>query len=359
MSKSILALLSLSILAAISGCCGKAPTGEKLGAPTVMSAITAEAVTPTSMLARQPSPTTTPTSPATPTPAPSSLPPSPSSATPTTPKVKATSLPEPTRPAVGTPFQGWGIDYCGPSLADCAALGATWSRSRISTLAEAQAALDLAQSLNMKLVLRLLPSEDWAWNGNQFDLTPLGEFEPIFDHPALLGFYGLHEPWERFDVDQLRLFYQQFQEVVAGHNVLLWQDLGYIHPTFTDGICDLCGVAVNPHKWDRAGNPAQDWERTTQKLDGARQYMASSSATLCAGLQVYGLDFSIGMRAPVRMPTPEEYMENVRLVVETYGVRCVTNYAYTHRSYDHVLGDADQAPLREAVHQMAERYFGP
>jgi hypothetical protein len=216
----------------------------------------------------------------------------------------------------------------------------------------------LAQSLNMKLVLRR-PSQDWGWNGYQFDLTPLREFEPIFDHPALLGFYGLHEPWERFDADQLRLFYQQFHQIVAGHNVLLWHDMGHIRPAFTDGICDLCGVAVHPHKWGRGGEPLNDWERTTRKLDGALQYMAGTSATLCASPQVYGRDFGSGMRAPVRMPTPEEYMENVRLVVETYGVRCVSTYPYIHHSYDHVLGDADQALLREAVRQMAERYLGP
>ena len=321
MSKSILAFLSLSVLVTISFCCGFLPIWGKLETPPP----------PTAEVTSLPTPPTT---------------------------VEATSLPQPTGLAVATSFQGFGIDYCGSELAECAALGATWSRSRISTLADAQAALDLAQSLNMKLVLRL-PSKDWSWNGNQFDLTPLHEFEPVFDHPALLGFYGLHEPWERFDDDQLRLFYQQFHEVVAGHNVLLWQDLGHIRPTFTDGICDLCGVSVGPHVWGQGGEPVNDWERTTRKLDQALQYMAGTSATLCAGPQVYGRDFRSGMRTPVRMPTPEEYIENVRLVVETYGVRCITNYTWTHHSYDHVLGDADQAPLREAVRQMGERYFGP
>jgi len=221
-------------------------------------------------------------------------------------------------------------------------------------LADAQAALDLAQSLNMKLVLRL-PSGDWGWNGNQFDLTPLREFEPVFDHPALLAFYGLHEPWKRFNADQLRLFYQQFQEVVAGHNVLLWQDLGHIRPTFTDGICDLCGVSAYPHIWGRDGESVNDWERTTRKLDEALQYMAGTSATLCVTLQGFGWESP----RRYRMPTPEEYIENARLVVETYGVRCITNYPWAHNAYDYVLSDADQAPLREAVRQMSERYFGP
>jgi hypothetical protein len=219
-------------------------------------------------------------------------------------------------------------------------------------------ALDSAQSLNMQLVLRLR-SGDWGWDGRQFDLTPLREFEPILDHPALLGFYGLHEPWERFDADQLRLFYQQFHQAVAGYDVLLWHDLGHIRPTFTEGMCDLCGVLADPHAWERGGGPANNWERTTRKLDGALEYMAGTSATLCVGPQMFGRDFARGMRVPVRMPTHEEYVDNVRLIVETYGVRCITNYAYAHRSYDHVLGDADQALLRQAVHQMAERYFRP
>jgi hypothetical protein len=58
------------------------------------------------------------------------------------------------------------------------------------------------------------------------------------------------------------------------------------------------------------------------------------------------------------MPTPDEYIENMRIIVEEYGVKCITNYAYIHRSYDHVLGDPDQAPLREAVKRMSDLYFG-
>jgi hypothetical protein len=228
----------------------------------------------------------------------------------------------------------------------------------VSTLSDAQAALDLAQSLSMKLILRL-GTGDWGWDGHRFDLTPLHKFEPVYDHPALLGFYGLHEPWERFDADQLRLFYQQFHEAVAGHDLLLWHDLGHVRPAFTDGICDVCGVLADPHRWSKSGEPVNDWGRTTRKLDAALRYMSATSATLCVSPQVFGRDFRSGMRAPVRMPTPEEYVENVRLIVEEYGVRCLTNYAYTHGSYDHVLGDKDRTPLRDAVHEMSERYFRP
>jgi hypothetical protein len=215
----------------------------------------------------------------------------------------------------------------------------------------------LAQSLNMRLLLRL-NTGDWGWDGQRFDLTPLHTFAPVYDHPALVGFYGLHEPWERFDADQLQRFYAQFREVVAGHDVLLWHDMGHIRPAFSDGICDLCGVMVDPHAWARGGEAVNDWSRTTRRLDAALEYMSGTAATLCVSPQVFGRDFEKRMRVPVRIPTPKEYSENVRIIMERYEIRCLTIYPYAHRSYDHVLSDPDQAPLREAVRQTSERYFG-
>ncbi|MCP4421901.1 MAG: hypothetical protein GY805_35255 [Chloroflexi bacterium] len=196
--------------------------------------------------------------------------------------------------------EGFGIDYCGDDLSACANLGATWSRhTGITTVTQATAALDEASTLNMQLILRMNQG-DWGWNGRQFDLSILETMRPIFEHPALIGFYGLHEPLERFTLDELRLFYQQYQEMVADPSVLLWHDVMRIPDGFTDGICDLCGVATNPHVNDPDnGNPINDWSRTNPRLETAlRNMIGTSRSTVCVLVQVYGGDGRNFLRMP-------------------------------------------------------------
>ena len=274
-----------------------------------------------------------------------------------------TTLPSPTPiPPTASPTpsteifdEGFGIDYCGDDLSACADLGATWSRhTGVTTVALAQDALDEAEALNMQLILRMNQG-DWGWDGQEFDLTILETMRPIFDHPALIGFYGLHEPLERFTLDELRIFYQQYRDVVSEPSLLLWHDLMRIPDGFTDGICDLCGVATNPHINDpTTGDPVNDWTRTNPRLETAlHNLQGTNESTVCVLVQVYGGDG----RNFLRMPQPEEYQENVRRVVEEFGFRCMTNYSYHHNAYTQTVGDPEQVALQTAVKAMSERYF--
>ena len=221
----------------------------------------------------------------------------------------------------------------------------------ITTVHQAANILDEAQALNMQLVLRMNQG-DWGWDGREFDMSIIEEMRPVFEHPALIGFYGLHEPLERFTLAEMAVFYEQFHETVDDPRVLLWHDIMRIPEDFTDGICDLCGVATNPHVNNRDGTPANDWTRTNPRLETARANMAETShSTLCVLVQVYG-----GAER-FRIPQPEEYQENMRRIVEEFDVRCLTNYSFYHNAYDQTLGDADQVDLQTAVFEMRLRYF--
>ncbi len=271
--------------------------------------------------------------------------------------VTAVANPTPTPMPPPAASLGFGIDYCGADLAECAALGATWSRhTGVTTLVQARRALDEALALNMGLVLRMNQG-DWGWNGREFDLSILETMRPIFDHPALIGFYGLHEPLERFSLDELRIFYKQYRQMVDDPDILLWHDIMRIPDGFTDDLCDLCGVAANPHMNDPAtGQPTNDWDRTDLRLEEARRNLKSAPrSTLCVLVQVYGGDG----RHLLRMPTPDEYRENVHRIVTEFGVRCLANYTYHHNAYEQTLGDPDQAALQTAVQETSQRYFGP
>jgi hypothetical protein len=172
----------------------------------------------------------------------------------------------------------------------------------------------------------------------------------------LIGFYGLHEPLERFSLEELQLFYQQYRDIVTNPDILLWHDIMRIPAGFEDGICDLCGVATNPHIIDpHTGEAANDWSRTDPRLEEAlRNIGGSSRSQICVLVQVYGGDG----RNFLRMPLPSEYRENLRRIVEEHGIHCVANYSFYHNAYKQTLGQAEQVDLRVAVEEGGREYFG-
>ena len=56
--------------------------------------------------------------------------------------------------------------------------------------------------------------------------------------------------------------------------------------------------------------------------------------------------------------TSAEYQENVRRIVEEYGIRCLANYSYYHNAYEQTLGNADQTAMQTAVREVGQLYFG-
>jgi hypothetical protein len=115
-------------------------------------------------------------------------------------------------------------------------------------------------------------------------------------------------------------------------------------------------VATNPHVINPdTGEAVNDWNRTDPRLETALQNsVGASKSKICVLVQVYGGDG----RHFLRMPAPAEYQENVRRIVEDYGIRCLANYAYHHNAYEQTLGDSDQAALQTAVYQVGQLYFG-
>jgi hypothetical protein len=224
---------------------------------------------------------------------------------------------------------------------------------------EALALLDLAESYGLRVILRIAGSEDWGWDGNRFYMNDLSEYETVVGgHPALLAAYGLHEPWERFTPGQLRQFYNQWYDQAP--SIPVWHDLGYISRAFTDGMCDVCSVAADPHAWDESGNPINEYEtRTRQTISEAQtQIAADPDATLCVSLQAYGRDFDTP-GPPVRMPTAEEMQENAAIVFGEFDVTCGLWYPFRHSSYDYVLSSAEFDEQRQVVAETHDLYFAP
>lgn len=229
------------------------------------------------------------------------------------------------------------------------------------TAASPQAALDLleiAESYGLRVILRITNTGDWGWNGSSFDLSPLASFEPVIGgHPALFAVYGLHEPWERFTVSQLRQFYYRWQGVAP--SLPMWHDLGHVPPTFTDGICDVCAIAANPHAWDEEDRPVNDYEKIRAKIWEAQTYIqADPDAILCVSPQAYGQNPN-APGPPVRMPTADEMRENASIVFGEFQVTCGLWYPYNHDSYAYVLSDPQFGEQRQVVAETYNLYFAP
>ena len=267
-----------------------------------------------------------------------------------TPTPQPTSTPEP--PAL------YGISYVDESdLPELVTLNiklVTW-RTEPSSQA-ALAFLDLAESYGLRVIIRMNGSGDWGWDGNRFDLSVLADFEPVIGgHPALFAVYGLHEPWERFDADQLRMFYSQWQAVAP--SLPVWHDMGYLSPEFTDGMCDVCGISAYPHAWDQSGNPINNYSTNTrQKILAAQTYAPTDpDAILCASLQTFGRDFE--GQSGLRMPTADEMRQNASIVFGRFQLTCGLWYPYHHSGYDHTLDDPEFSEHRQVVAETYTLYF--
>lgn len=218
--------------------------------------------------------------------------------------------------------------------------------------------LNVAESYDMRVVLRLAGTTDWGWDGRTFDLSLLADFEPVIGgHPALFAVYGLHEPWERFSTEQVQMFYSQWQAVAP--SLPVWHDLAYMPPEFTDGMCDFCNVTAYPHVWDQDGNPANEYDyRTWEHIETAQANIrADPDAVLCVAAQAFGYDFT--GRPGFRMPTADDMRENASIIFGELQVTCGLWYAYYHRSYDYVLSDPQFGEHRQVVAETYELYFAP
>ena len=258
-------------------------------------------------------------------------------------------------PPLGLPAP-YGVDY--PSESDFPYLTTLNVKLVKMSTGSPQAALALLDTVNgygMRAILRISGAGDWSWNGSQFNLSSLANYEQVIGgHPALFAVYGLHEPWERFSAAQLRTFYSQWKAVAP--SLPVWHDIGYLPSDFTDGICDVCAISSYPHRWE-GDNPVNDYDRRVRrKIQRAQaQIQADPDATLCVALQAYGA--SAGSGKPWRMPTVDEMREHASIVFGELGVTCGTWYAYYHSGYDYVLGAPQLDGQRGVVAETYDLYF--
>lgn len=220
--------------------------------------------------------------------------------------------------------------------------------------------LDEAELINMRVVARLWPLEDW--NGQEFDFQPIKSFlDVVQDHPALLAYLGLHEPLEVFDSDQLREFYLGVKslapELAIAHLLgnMAWFERSSRFPNrdFTAGICDICIVWYTPARYLN-GEPAFEEDLFHEIVQENSELVEERVSD--AQLWVMGQSYTqLQHRHQLRMPTPEE-MELMYIIAEQERVDGFLWYPWLHSQYDQVLSDPDMEAQRQAMRYIYESY---
>jgi hypothetical protein len=221
--------------------------------------------------------------------------------------------------------------------------------------------LDEAERINMHVIARLWPLEDW--NGQEFDFQPIQSFLTVVqDHPALLAYLGLHEPLEEFDSDQLREFYLGVKSLapelpiahLLGNMAWFERTLRFPNRDFTTGICDICIVWYTPARYLH-GEPAFEEDLFHEIVQENRELVDERAPD--AQLWVMGQTYAQrAHRNQLRMPTPEE-MELMYIIAEQEQVDGFLWYPWLQSSYDQVLSDPDVEPQRQAVRHIYESYI--
>jgi hypothetical protein len=221
--------------------------------------------------------------------------------------------------------------------------------------------LDEAEQINMRVIARLWPLQDWTGQG--FDFQPIEAFLAVVqDHPALLAYLGLHEPLEVFDSDQLRDFYAGLKaiapELPVAHLLgnMAWFDtsLRFSNRVFTAGICDICVVWYTPARY-LDGEPFFEEDLFREIVRENRELVNERAPD--AQLWVMGQTYTqLQHRHQLRMPTPEE-MELMYTIAEHERVDGFLWYTWLHSNYDQVLSDPEMEAQRQAVRHIYESHI--
>ena len=222
--------------------------------------------------------------------------------------------------------------------------------------------LDEAQRLNIKVVAWLWPSHHWE--GGRFNFYYAQKFlEVVKDHPALLAYYGLHEPLPKFNDDQLRYFYQQIKnlapQVPIYHDMsdIAWFEgrLEYGSHRFSDGICDICAIWHYPFKW-AGSQPIFEQEQVLEMVAANVELVRARDPNAQLWFLGQAYEFT-GMGYKLRMPTGDEMRELGRMLLQEPRIDGFLWYPYEHGLYDKVLGDPEMVEQQQAVKDVYERYL--
>ncbi len=221
--------------------------------------------------------------------------------------------------------------------------------------------LDEAQAQDIQVIARLWPPRDW--DGAQFDFRYVGRFlTTIEGHPAVLAYFGLHEPLETFSGDQLRAYYQTVKGYAphmpilhAMSNIAGFEaDPRFGDRRFTDGICDLCAIWYYPFRVVD-GEAVFERQRVQEVIiaNDALVRARDPDAQLWFLAQAYAMEQH---SPPLRMPSAEEMSFLADLVLEGSCVDGLLWYPWIHSSYDQVLGDPALAAQQQAIGTIYEHH---
>ena len=208
--------------------------------------------------------------------------------------------------------------------------------------------LDAAQAAEIEVIAYLWPRTTYPVIGGEFyydDLKAL--LDVIGNHPALIGYIGLHEPLEpsmEISAAELQDFYTEMK-AYAPHLKLAHYlgDLAYVEAnrtdgwTFSAGMCDICLLWYYPFEVT-GGLEVYNATQVTSVINSNYDLMQVRDPD--AELWFLGQTFAgtSGARE-LRMPTPEE-MQQLYLQVMEEPVDGFLWYPCNHTEvYDQVMCD--------------------
>lgn len=227
--------------------------------------------------------------------------------------------------------------------------------------------LDAAEAADIDVIAYLWPRTTYPVIDGPFNYAALkGFLDVVGDHPALIGYVGLHEPLEPpmgISADKLRSFYTEMKSFAP--DLLLTHFMGNMayaeaHRTdgwtFTDGMCDICLI----------------WYYPFETIDGQLVYEEDQlSAVIKANIDLIiernlharvwflGQSFAAPGNYPrqLRMPTAAE-MEAMYLRVMEQPTHGFVWYPWNHTEvYGQVLSDPGLEEQQEMVQQISDRYL--
>jgi hypothetical protein len=223
------------------------------------------------------------------------------------------------------------------------------------TAADWQMYLDLAQQEELVIIGKIGPV---SWNPNPEDLSPILDLLSVVSkHPALYGFFYLHEPWELYANDQIQTMYR---EIKAIHPYLrlgvgLSGGIGKYNTRnrkFADEICDICFVNLKSFQND----PQKSESQGVVRLDQAAAIIqrVDPDAELWSSTQIWAPPG--GGQRGFRIPSPEEMETLFCKLKQTYPLQGFFWEVWTFdKPTEGALSEPEAAEKREAVREIHER----
>ena len=227
--------------------------------------------------------------------------------------------------------------------------------------------LDAAQTVGIDVVAYLWPKDedDPDYPYNREDLKHF--LDVVGDHPALVGYIGLHEPLEEekgISDDELRAFYTEMKTYAPNLKLAHYMgDIAYAeeHRTddwaFSDGMCDICIIWYYPFRYVD-GEPVFEEDLVLPVVSSNVELVDERDPD--AELWFLGQSFTrLEHPRNLRMPTPDE-MRRLYWIVMQEPVDGFMWYPWKQTDeFDEVLSDPGMEDQRETVANIVLRTHLP